>query len=70
MQGWTWEEDNKADALTEEDKGTMEHVMGGESSTNLNHTVLLMPSANGLGWGVVSSSTRCELKSLSVSETR
>lgn len=49
MQGWTWEEDNKADALTEEDKGTMEHVMGGESSTNLNHTVLLMPSANGLG---------------------
>lgn len=49
MQGWTWEEDKKADALTEEDKETMEHVMGGESSTSLNHTVLLMPSANGLG---------------------
>ena len=49
MQGWTWKEDNKADALTEEDKETVEHVMGGESLTSLNHTVFLMSSANGLG---------------------
>lgn len=29
MQGWTWEEDSKADPLTEKDEETVEHRSNG-----------------------------------------